>query len=405
MRDAIIKDIKEGADRMEIRITDDIKYIGVDDTELDLFESQYAIPDGVSYNSYLILDEQIAVVDTVDEHKLSEWEHRLMQELGGRNVDYLIIQHLEPDHAGGIVRMLELFPEITLVGNKKTFLFLSQYINSKETWNTLLVSDRDMLDLGKHNLTFLMATMVHWPEVMVTFDATDKVLFSADAFGKFGALSLTADEDWACEARRYYFNICGKYGIPVQALLGKIKPLHLVKICPSHGPILSEPLEVYINLYDTWSKYEPESKGILIVYGSFHGNTAKVAEHFADMLREMGEKKVVVVDLVRSDMAEVVEDAFRYDRMVIAAASYDAGVFPEIKDFMYRLQMKNYQKRKVGIIENGTWSPSAGRIIRELLEQMKDVEIAEPIVTVYSALKEENMESMRVLAMYMAETE
>ena len=405
-RDAIIKDIlKEGADGMDIKITDDIKYIGVDDTTLDLFESQYVIPDGVSYNSYLILDEKIAVIDTVDEYKLKEWEEKLENELNGRKVDYLIIQHLEPDHAGGIVRMMELFPEITLVGNKKTFLFLAQYIKLKDEWKILFVSDRDMLDLGKHKLSFFIATMVHWPEVMVTFDATDKVLFSADAFGKFGALSLTEGEEWADEARRYYFNICGKYGIPVQSLLGKINSLHLKKICPAHGPVLSEPLEEYINLYDKWSKYEPESKGILIVYGSFHGNTAKAAEYFADMLREMGEEKVVVVDLVRSDMAEVVADAFRYDRMVIAAASYDAGVFPEIKDFLYRLQMKNYQKRKVCIIENGTWSPSAGRVVRELLEQMKEVEIAEPVVTIYSTLKEENLESMRVLAMDLTETE
>ena len=395
------KIFEKGAIGMDIRITDDIKYIGVDDTTLDLFESQYAIPDGVSYNSYVILDEYVAVVDTVDEYKLKEWEKNLFRELDGRMVDYLIIQHLEPDHAGGILRMIELFPEITLVGNKKTFLFLAQYVNMKEGWKTLLISDRDMLDLGKHNLTFLTATMVHWPEVMVTFDATDKVLFSADAFGKFGALSQTTDEDWACEARRYYFNICGKYGIPVQALLGKVKPLHLKVICPAHGPVLKEPLDKYINYYDIWSSYEPESKGVLIVYGSFHGSTAKIAEQLADMLREMGEEKVVVVDLVRSDMAEVIEDAFRYDRMVIAAASYDAGVFPEIRDFLYRLQMKNYQKRKVGIIENGTWSPSAGRVIRELLEELKEIEITEPMVTVYSALKEENMESMRALAVEM----
>jgi len=386
---------------MDIRITDDIKYIGVDDTTLDLFESQYVIPDGVSYNSYVILDEKVAVVDTVDEYKLKEWEENLIRVLNGKKVDYLIIQHLEPDHAGGIARLVELFPEITLVGNKKTFLFLSQYIEESENWNTLLVSDRDMLDLGKHNLTFLMATMVHWPEVMVTFDATDKVLFSADAFGKFGALSLTEDEDWACEARRYYFNICGKYGIPVQALLDKVKPLDLNFICPAHGPVLSEPLDEYINLYDTWSKYEPETEGVLIVYGSFHGNTAKAAEQFAEILREKGEEKVIVTDLVRSDMAEVIEDAFRYDRMVIAAASYDAGVFPEIRDFLYRLQMKNYQKRKVGIIENGTWSPSAGRTIRELLSTMKEIEIVEPMVTIYSTLKEENKESLNDLAEHM----
>ena len=383
---------------MDIKITDDIKYIGVDDTTLDLFESQYVIPDGVSYNSYVILDEKTAVIDTVDEYKLKEWEEKLLHELNGRKVDYLIIQHLEPDHAGGIVRMLELFPEVTLVGNKKTFLFLSQFVKMGENWNTLVVSDRDMLDLGEHNLTFLMATMVHWPEVMVTFDATDKVLFSADAFGKFGALSLTEAEDWACEARRYYFNIVGKYGIPVHALLDKIKPLDLEKICPAHGPVLSKPLEEYMKLYDTWSKYEPETKGVLIVYGSFHGNTAKVAEQLAEMLREMGEEKVVVTDLVRTDMAGVVEDAFRYDRMVLAAASYDAGVFPEIRDFLYRLQMKNYQKRKVGIIENGTWSPSAGRTIKELMESMKEVEIVEPIVTIYSAMKDSDWEYLEALA-------
>lgn len=383
---------------MDIKITDDIKYIGVDDTTLDLFESQYVIPDGVSYNSYVILDEKIAVVDTVDEYKLKEWETKLLAEVNGRNVDYLIIQHLEPDHAGGILRLVELFPEIILVGNKKTFLFLSQFVEGGQEFNTLLVSDREMLDLGKHTLTFFMATMVHWPEVMVTFDATENVLFSADAFGKFGALSLTEDEDWACEARRYYFNIVGKYGIPVQALLDKVKSLDVRKICPAHGPVLMESLEKYLSLYDTWSKYEPETKGVLIVYGSFHGNTAKVAEKFAEILRENGVEKVVVTDLVRSDMAEVVEDAFRYDRMVLAAASYDAGVFPEIRDFLYRLQMKNYQKRKVGIIENGTWSPSAGRIIKETLDTMKELEIAEPMVTVYSTLKEENMDDLKALA-------
>ena len=398
------KIFEKGADGMEIKITDDIKYIGVDDLTLDLFESQYVIPDGVSYNSYLILDEKVAVIDTVDEYKLKEWEEKLIAELDGRTVDYLIVQHLEPDHAGGILRMLELFPQVTLVGNKKTFLFLSQYIKCNEDWNLLEVSDRDMLDLGKHNLTFLMATMVHWPEVMMTFDATDKVFFSADAFGKFGALSKTEGETWSCEARRYYFNICGKYGIPVQALLDKIKTLDIRIICPAHGPVLSEPLDEYVRLYDTWSRYEPESKGVLIVYGSFHGNTAKVAEQFADFLREQGEEKVVVYDIVRSDIAEVVEDAFRYDRMVLAVASYDAGVFPQIRDFLYRLQMKNYQKRKVGIIENGTWSPSAGRTIRKVLDEMKSLEIVEPTVTVYSTLKEENMDDLKALAIEMAQS-
>lgn len=390
---------------MDIRITDDIKYIGVDDTTLDLFESQYVIPEGVSYNSYVILDEKVAVIDTVDEYKLKEWEEKLFEALDGRIVDYLVIQHLEPDHTGGIERLIELFPEITLVGNKKTFLFLSQFVENADKWNTLVVSDRDVLDLGEHVFTFFMATMVHWPEVMVTFDTTDKVLFSADAFGKFGALALTEGEDWACEARRYYFNIVGKYGIPVQALLDKVKTLDLEKICPAHGPILTTPFDEYMKLYDTWSRYEPETEGVLIVYGSFHGNTAKIAEQFAELLREKGEEKVVVTDLVRSDMAEVIEDAFRYDRMIVAAASYDAGVFPEIRDFLYRLQMKNYQRRKVGIIENGTWSPSAGRAIKEMLDTMKELVIADPMVTVYSTLKEENMDDMRALADVMTEGE
>ena len=383
---------------MDIRITDEIKYVGVDDTSLDLFESQYVIPDGVSYNSYVILDEKIAVIDTVDACKLKEWEEKLLAELEGRTVDYLIIQHLEPDHAGGMLRLLELFPEMTLVGNKKTFLFWLQYVEFKKEWKTMVVNDRDMLDLGKHRLTFLMATMVHWPEVMVTFDATDKVLFSADAFGKFGALSLTEEQDWACEARRYYFNIVGKYGIPVQALLNKVKPLDLQKICPAHGPVLAEPLESYIHLYDTWSRYEPETKGVLIVYGSFHGNTAKAAERLAELLREEGEDTVIVTDLVRSDMAEVVEEAFRYDRMVIAAASYDTDVFPQVRDFLYRLKMKNYQKRKIGIIENGTWSPSAGRTILEILRTMKNIEVVEPVVTMYSSMKNCEEEQLLELA-------
>lgn len=369
-----------------MEIAENIKYIGVDDTSLDLFEGQYVVPDGVSYNSYVILDEKIAVIDTADARMEKEWMENLCNALAGREVDYLIIQHLEPDHAGGILQLLECFPQMTLVGNQKTFLFLSQFAEGVDGMNKLVVRERDTLCLGEHTLIFYMAAMVHWPEVLVTYENTERILFSADAFGKFGALEVSADEEWACEARRYYFNIVGKYGIAVQALLNKIKDLKIQKICPSHGPMLSTPLEEYVRLYDTWSRYEPETNGVLIAYGSFHGNTKKAAEYLADLLQTKGFQEVVLRDMAREDMAEVIEDAFRYDRMVLVAASYDAGVFPQIKDFLNRLQIKGYQKRKVAIVENGTWSPSAGRTIRELLEHMKGIEIVEPMVTIYSVM-------------------
>lgn len=383
---------------MNIEIADKIKYIGVDDTTLDLFESQYIIPDGVSYNSYVILDEKVAVIDTADERKQKEWEENLCRELNGRQVDYLVIQHLEPDHAGGILRMLELYPEITLVGNPKTFLFLSQFLDGVDTMKKQVVKEKDTLCLGEHTLTFYMAAMVHWPEVLVTYESTERILFSADAFGKFGALEVTEDDDWACEARRYYFNIVGKYGIAVQALLSKVRELDIQKICPAHGPILTAPLEEYVHLYDTWSRYEPETNGVLIAYGSFHGNSKRAAEYVAQRLQEKGVEKVVFRDMAREDMAEVIEDAFRYDRMILVAASYDAGVFPQIKDLLNRLQSKGYQKRKVAIVENGTWSPSAGRTIRELLDTMKNMEIVEPMVTIYSVMNEGNKEELNSLA-------
>ncbi|MBQ8518047.1 MAG: FprA family A-type flavoprotein [Agathobacter sp.] len=387
---------------MKNEITKNIKYIGVDDTTLDLFESQYVIPDGVSYNSYVILDEKVAVIDTADERMQKEWEENLQKELSGRAVDYLIIQHLEPDHAGGILRMLELYPELTLVGNQKTFLFLSQFlpqsVGGVENLKKLVVKEKDTLCLGKHTLNFFMAAMVHWPEVLVTYESTERILFSADAFGKFGALEVTEEDDWACEARRYYFNIVGKYGIAVQALLAKVKDLEIQTICPAHGPILEAPLDEYVKLYDTWSRYEPESSGVLIAYGSFHGNSRKAAEYLAQKLQEKGVEEVVLRDMAREDMAEVIEDAFRYDRMVLVAASYDAGVFPQIKDLLHRLQSKGYQKRKVAIVENGTWSPSAGRTIREMLENMKDIEIVEPMVTIYSTMKDSDLEKINELA-------
>lgn len=383
---------------MKIEISENIKYIGVDDTTLDLFESQYIIPDGVSYNSYVILDEKVAVIDTADERMQKEWEDNLQKELNGRDVDYLIIQHLEPDHAGGILRMLELYPELTLVGNQKTFLFLSQFLSDAkdvgESLKKLVVKEKDTLCLGKHTLNFFMAPMVHWPEVMVTYESVEDILFSADAFGKFGALEVTEEDDWACEARRYYFNIVGKYGIAVQALLGKVKELDVQMICPAHGPLLSSPFDEYLSLYDTWSRYEPETSGVLIAYGSFHGNSKKAAEYTAQKLQEKGVEEVVLRDMARADMAEVIEDAFRYDRMILVAASYDAGVFPQIKDFLHRLQSKGYQKRKVGIVENGTWSPSAGRTIREILHTMKDIEIIEPMVTIYSVMNEQNRDEI-----------
>jgi len=383
---------------MKFEIAEKIHYIGVDDTTLDLFESQYIVPDGVSYNSYVILDEKVAVIDTADERMQKEWIENLCDQLQGRNVDYLIIQHLEPDHAGGIQWMLEAFPEITLVGNQKTFLFLSQFMDGVDSMKKLVVKEKDRLCLGEHTLNFYMAAMVHWPEVLVTYESTERILFSADAFGKFGALEVTADEGWACEARRYYFNIVGKYGIAVQSLLSKIKELKIQMICPAHGPMLTAPLEEYIKLYDTWSRYEPETSGVLIAYGSFHGNSRKAAEYMAQLLREKGFEKVVLRDMARDDMAEVIEDAFRYDRMVLVAASYDASVFPQIKDLLHRLQSKGYQKRKVGIVENGTWSPSAGRTIREMLENMKSIEIVEPMVTMYSVMDECIKEQLNTLA-------
>lgn len=382
---------------MNIKISEKIKYIGVDDTSLDLFEGQYVVPDGVSYNSYVILDEKVAVVDTADQRKQKEWEENLCRELEGRQVDYLVIQHLEPDHAGGILRILELYPQITLVGNPKTFLFLSQFIDGVDAMKKLVVKEKDTLCLGEHTLTFYMAPMVHWPEVMVTYESKEHILFSADGFGKFGALEVAEDDDWACEARRYYFNIVGKYGIAVQTLLSKVKELEIQMICPAHGPMLSTPLDEYMKLYDTWSRYEPETRGVLIAYGSFHGNSRKAAEYVAQKLQEKGEEEVVLRDMAREDIAEVIEDAFRYDRMILVAASYDAGVFPQIKDFLHRLQSKGFQKRKIAIVENGTWSPSAGRTICEILENMKEIEVVEPVVTIYSVMNECNKEELNIL--------
>lgn len=383
---------------MKVTISDAVKYIGVDDKTIDLFESQYVVPEGVSYNSYLILDEKVALMDTVDVRGMKEWEKNLTENLAGRKVDYLVIQHLEPDHAGSIGRLLELYPDVTLVGNAKTFAMLPQFFDIDPNVKKLTVAEGDTLSLGNHTLTFVMAPMVHWPEVMVTYESTEKILFSADGFGKFGALDSEDEEGWSCEARRYYFNIVGKYGAPVQALLKKAANLDIQTICPLHGPVLKENLGYYIGLYDTWSSYRPEDKGVLVTYASIHGNTAKAAEKFAEMLRAKGVEKVVVSDLAREDMAEVIEDAFRYDRMVVAGASYDGGVFPCMQDFLHHLQSKAYQNRTVGIIENGSWGPTAGRTMKAILETMKNVTIVDPMVTIKSTMKESDMPALEALA-------
>lgn len=383
---------------MNVTISDAVKYIGVDDTTIDLFESQYVVPEGVSYNSYVILDEKTAVMDTVDKRGMEQWEKNLLAALDGRKVDYLVVHHLEPDHAGSIARLVELFPDVTLVGNAKTFSMLPQFFDIPLEGHTLTVKEGDTLSLGEHTLSFVMAPMVHWPEVMVSYESKEKILFSADGFGKFGALSKTEDDDWACEARRYYFNIVGKYGAPVQTLLKKASALDIAMICPLHGPILKENLEYYMGIYNTWSSYQPEDKGILIAYASIHGNTAAAANKLADILREKGAEKVVVSDLAREDMAEVIEDAFRYDRMIVAAASYDGGVFPCMQDFLHHLQAKSYQKRKVGILENGSWAPCAAKAMKGILEGLKEVTIAEPVVTIRSTLKESDVPELEKLA-------
>ena len=369
-------------------ISDTIKYIGVDDLDIDLFESQYVVPEGMSYNSYLIDDEKIAVLDTADRRKGEEWKANLTAALNGRQPDYLVAHHMEPDHAALIAWMMETYPNLQLVCSAQAVKMLSNFFEGVNfDGRVMVVKEGDKLSLGKHTLQFIGAAMVHWPEVIMSYDSTDKVLFSADAFGKFGALVHETD-DWACEARRYYFNICGKYGTQVQSVLKKAAAIDIQTICPLHGPMLKgEALAEAVRLYDIWSKYEPESEGVLIAYASIHGGTAAAAERLGEMLREKGAKKVVVSDLSREDMAEVIEDAFRYPKVVVAASSYDAGVFPVMHDFLYHLQIKNYQKRQFGIIENGSWAPTAGKVMRTMIEAMKDCEIVEPMVTIRSRMK------------------
>ena len=373
-------------------ISDSIKYIGVDDTTLDLFESQYIVPNGVSYNSYLILDEKIAVMDTVDARKTEEWFDNLDKELKERVPDYLIVSHLEPDHSANIQLFTEKYKEAKLVLSAKAKAMLPQFFNIEGLdERCIVVKEGEELDLGNHHLKFIMAQMVHWPEVMVEYETTEKILFSADGFGKFGALSH--DEDWACEARRYYFNIVGKYGAPVQALLKKASTLDIEMICPLHGPILKDNLGYYLNKYQIWSSYQSEDEGVLVASASIHGNTKEVALKIVDLLKEKG-VKVAFTDLTRDDMAEAVEDAFRYSKMILAGATYDGGVFAPMEDFLHRLQHKGYQNKKVGLIENGSWAPLANKVMKDLLSPMKNITICENTVTIKSTYKDENLEAI-----------
>ena len=378
-----------------IIISDSIKYIGVDDTTLDLFESQYIVPNGVSYNSYLILDEKIAVMDTVDARKTKEWFDNLDKELKEHVPDYLIVSHLEPDHSANIQLFTEKYKEAKLVLSAKAKAMLPQFFNIEGLdERCIVVKEGEELDFGNHHLKFIMAPMVHWPEVMVEYETTEKILFSADGFGKFGALSH--DEDWACEARRYYFNIVGKYGAPVQTLLKKASTLDIKMICPLHGPILKDNLGYYIDKYQIWSSYQSEDEGVLVASASIHGNTKEVALKVVDLLKEKG-VKVAFTDLTRDDMAEAVEDAFRYSKMILAGATYDGGVFSPMEDFLHRLQHKGYQNKTVGLIENGSWAPLANKVMKDMLTPMKNITICENTVTIKSTYKDENQEAINQL--------
>lgn len=378
-------------------ISKDIMYLGADDKEIDLFESQYRVPNGISYNSYLIRDEKKVVMDTIDKRKTEEWMQNLENALAGEKPDYLVISHLEPDHAYNIELLAKKYPEMKLIGNDKTFAFLPQFFEIPDLEaRKVVVKEGDNLNIGTHTLQFFMAPMVHWPEVMVMYEKTEKILFSADGFGKFG--SLDTEEDWVDEARRYYFNIVGKYGVQVQALLKKLAGLEVNMICPLHGPILKENLEYYIGKYDIWSSYKPEEDGVFIAYASIHGNTADAAKELGEMLKQKGAKKVVVMDLAREDMAKAISNAFCYDKIILAASSYDAGVFPPMEQFLRHLVGKNYQNRKIGIVENGTWAPIAAKYMRDIVGTMKNMTICETQVTIRSKLNEASRTKLEELA-------
>ena len=379
-----------------MKITNDIRYIGVNDHEVDLFEGQYVVPNGMAYNSYVIMDEKIAVMDTVDQRFVSQWLSNLETTLAGKTPDYLIVQHMEPDHSSGIAKFLEVYPEATVVASAKAFTMIGQFFGTDYADRRVVVGEGDTLSLGKHTLTFVTAPMVHWPEVIVTYDACDKVLFSADGFGKFGALD--AEEDWACEARRYYIGIVGKYGAQVQALLKKAATLDISIICPLHGPVLTEDLGYYINLYDIWSSYRPEEEGVLIAYTSVYGHTKAAAELLAQKLEEKGCPKVAITDLAREDMAEAVEDAFRYSKLVLATTTYNGDVFPFMKEFIHHLTERSYQNRTVAMIENGSWAPTAVKVMTKMLEGSKNLTMLTPTVRILSALNNESQAQLEELA-------
>ena len=383
--------------KKDIKISEDIIYIGADDKDLDLFESQYIVPNGMAYNSYLIKDEKVVVMDTIDKRKGEEWLANLENALNGRKPDYLVVSHMEPDHAYNIGTLAEKYHNMKIVGNAKTFDFMKQFFDiTNLDERKIVVKEGDELNIGTHTLQFFMAPMVHWPEVMFTYEKNEKVLFSADAFGKFG--TLDTDEDWACEARRYYFNIVGKYGVQVQTVLKKLAGIEVKTICPLHGPILKDNLEYYIEKYDIWSSYKPEDDGVFIAYASIHGNTEEVAHKMKKILEEKGAKKVAISDLSRDDFAEAIEDAFRYDKLILAASSYNMGVFPPMENFLRMLASKNYQNRKIGLIENGTWAPSSGKCMKEIIEKMKDIKLCENMVTVKSRLNKESEAKLYELA-------
>ncbi len=379
-----------------MNITDTIKYVGVNDHDVDLFEGQYVVENGMSYNSYVIMDDKVAVMDTVDANFTDEWLKNIADVLGSRQPDYLIVQHMEPDHSANIANFMNLYKDARIVSNAKAFVMMKQFFGTDFADRQIVVKEGDTLSLGAHTLTFVMAPMVHWPEVMVTYDSTDKVLFSADAFGKFGALDV--DEDWACEARRYYFGIVGKYGVQAQALLKKAAGLDIQIICPLHGPVLSENLGYYLDLYNTWTSYGVESEGVLICYTSVYGNTKKAVELLAEKLQAKGCPKVIVNDLARCDMAEAVEDAFRYGRIVLATTTYNGDIFPFMHEFVHHLEERGYRNRTIGLIENGTWAPTAARKMKQMLENCKDLTYTDTTVTIKSALTDANVAQLDALA-------
>ena len=380
----------------DVKVTDSVVYVGCDDLDIDLFESQYHVPNGVSYNSYVILDEKIAIMDTVDPRRTEEWLEKVEKALGGRLPDYLVVQHMEPDHAGSIQKICTKYPQMQIVSNAKVFGMMPQFFDFDLTGRTITVKEGDTLSLGSHTLTFVMAPMVHWPEVMVTYEASEKILFSADGFGKFGALSV--EEDWTDEARRYFINIVGKYGAQVQNLLKKAATLDIAMICPLHGPVLKEELGYYIGKYLTWSSYEPEEDGIVIACASIHGNTKRAMLKFAEILKEKGAENVKFFDLSRDDMAEAIAEAYQYSKLVVACPTYDGVLFPCMEDFLYHLKIKNFQNRKAAIVENGSWAPMSGKLMKAYLEGMKNITLVEPTVTIKSTISEKNLEELNALA-------